>query len=355
MYGLDLFAGPGGMGLGAQLSGIAILTAIEKDRHPAATYALNHPNTAVVISPVEDLTSSAIRSFRQHAADLVLFGGPPCQGFSYSNPRHRNKTNTTNWLFEPFLNCVAIIKPAWVVFENVRGLKDTASGFFLHRVTTGLANLRYDVVHGLLNASAFGVPQHRERYFIVANRIAATYRLPHHISTDILTVNDAIMDLSPLPNGNTISVMAYGNRPPSRYGARLRENYTTCTNNLVSRSSPLVVHRYGHVPQGGNWKDIPPGLMRSYADTTKCHTGIYHRLHLDRPAVVVGNFRKNMLIHPHEDRGLSIREAARLQSFPDSYRFQGSIGFQQQQVGNAVPPLLANAVFDSIVACHARS
>ena len=280
---------------------------------------------------------------------------PPCQGFSYSNPRHRNKTNASNWLFQPFLKYVEIINPAWVVFENVRGLKDTANGLFLSRVTSGLRTLGFHVVHGLLNASAFGVPQHRERYFIVANRLNAPYQLPQAATTNPYTVQDAIADLPSLPNGNTNSVLPYGNRPPSPYGKKLRLNNQLCDNNLVSRSSPLVLRRYRHVPQGGNWRNIPASLMRNYTDTKKCHTGIYHRLHLHRPAVVVGNFRKNMLIHPHQDRGLSIREAARLQSFPDDYYFHGSIGFQQQQVGNAVPPLLAKAVFDSIVQQHVRS
>jgi DNA (cytosine-5)-methyltransferase 1 len=89
--------------------------------------------------------------------------------------------------------------------------------------------------------------------------------------------------------------------------------------------------------------------MKNYADAQRCHTGIYRRLREDEPSVVIGNFRKNMLIHPWRDRGLSVREAARLQSFPDSFRFIGSIGFQQQQVGNAVPPKLAAAVFKAIV------
>ena len=128
----------------------------------------------------------------------------------------------------------------------------------------------------------------------------------------------------------------------------LRSAVAMVTGILVTRNAAHVLARYPHVPQGGDWADIPPELMGNYGDTSKCHTGIYRRLISTEPSVVIGNFRKNMLIHPNQNRGLSVREAARIQSVPDDFCFCGSIGFQQQQVGNMVPPLLEGAVFTEL-------
>lgn len=119
--------------------------------------------------------------------------------------------------------------------------------------------------------------------------------------------------------------------------------------NLVTVNADYILERYKYIPGGGNWQSIPGSLMRNYSDRDRCHTGIYHRLRCNQPAKVIGNFRKNMLIHPRHNRGISVREAARLQSFPDDYVFLGSIGFQQQQVADAVPPLLAQVVANSIL------
>lgn len=116
----------------------------------------------------------------------------------------------------------------------------------------------------------------------------------------------------------------------------------------VTRSSEIVLERYRHIRQGQNWEAIPVHLMDNYKDRALCHTGLYYRLIWNMPSKVVGNFRKNMLIHPSQNRGLSVREAARLQSFPDRYDILGPMSAQQQQVADAVPPLLAKAVADVV-------
>jgi DNA (cytosine-5)-methyltransferase 1 len=181
----------------------------------------------------------------------------------------------------------------------------------------------------------------------VASRDGHKFTFPKARTTQ-LTVDDALRDLPKLDNGHSQCWSNYGRARPSDYAASLRGTLQGCCNHLVTRNAPFVLKRYKHVPQGGNWEDIPSRMMLNYADRSRCHTGIYHRLRQNLPSIVIGNFRKNMLIHPTQDRGLSVREAARIQSFPDSYTFCGSIGFQQQQVGNAVPPLLAFAVFQAV-------
>ncbi len=227
---------------------------------------------------------------------------------------------------------------------------DTAEGLFVTEVVRRLEKiLKYRVSFGLLNALDYGVPQDRTRFFLVGSRDGVPFTLPDASVRKHLTVHDAIGDLPELPNGAAVARMPYRGAAPSRFAQSMRGRLRESCNHLVTRNSPTVIKRYAHIPQGGNWEDIPARLMKNYRDRSRCHTGIYHRLRYHEPSVVIGNYRKNMLIHPEQDRGLSVREAARIQSFPDWYEFQGSIGFQQQQVANAVPPLLAQAVFHEIL------
>ncbi len=349
MLGIDLFSGAGGMSLGAIQAGINVAFAVEKDTFAADTYKKNHPNCDLFVGDIRNVTTDEIRIFPRGSNTTVIFGGPPCQGFSYSNTRTRHVRNENNWLFEEFVRFVQIWQPDFVVFENVRGIINTAGGFFLKTVIDRFAQLSYNLEYGVLNAKDYGVPQDRARFFLIGSRGSVTVLLPLKENRPTPTVDDAICDLPNLENGASESWLPYGNFPPSVYARKLRGDGHLCSNNLVTRNAEYILHRYQHIPPGGNWENIPARLMRNYEDRSRCHTGIYHRLRLDSPSVVIANYRKNMLLHPTKQRGLSVREAARIQSFPDSYEFAGSIGFQQQQVGNAVPPLLAKAVFSALI------
>ena len=238
--------------------------------------------------------------------------------------------------------------PDWVVFENVKGIVETEGGFFLDSVISALEATGYTVSKWILNAADFGVPQKRWRLFIVASLHGHAVPQPKPTAKTHITVKDAISDLPILRNGARHDLLPYRIENPSPYAKKMRGALTACSNHLVTANNINILKRYHYIPKGGNWQNIPDCLMDNYANPERCHTGIYKRLKLNEPSIVIGNFRKNMLIHPTQTRGLSVREAARLQSFPDSFKLLGSIGFQQQQVGNAVPPLLAKAVFDRI-------
>lgn len=348
MIGIEIFSGVGGMSLGATMAGIEIVMAIEIDKGAAATFKLNHPNADVLVSDIKDIkTINIVVADNQQK---ILMGGPPCQGFSKSNVKGRTVDNQKNWLFKEYLRITELWKPDWFVLENVQGLVETEKGLFLKEILTGFDKLGYTVNYKVLNAKNYGVPQNRERLFIVGSLHNNKFEFPEpKLINDFVTVEDAFKDLPDLVNGNNDIELKYKNRKPSEYALSLKSDLKTTTNNAVSRNSETVLKRYEYICEGGNWKNIPIEMMDSYKDVSRCHTGIYHRLNSKKPSVVIGNYRKNMLIHPWQNRGLSVREAARLQSFPDSFTFVGTINSQQQQVGNAVPPLLAKAIFEKII------
>lgn len=348
IIGADLFAGAGGLSLGASMAGIDVQLAIEKDKYAAMTYAYNHPQTIVINDDIKNIREIDIEARK---GDIkVLFGGPPCQGFSTSNQRTRNKENPANWLFKEFIRIAKSWQPDWILFENVRGIVETEKKLFLNAIVKSFEKIGYTCSWKVLNASDFGIPQTRSRFFLIASKHDYQIDIPEgRKDNTLITVKQAIEDLPSLNNGANIDFMTYKREPNSDYIQKLRENLTGCTGHLVTRNSDLVLKRYNYIPAGGNWESIPEPLMKNYKDKNRCHTGIYHRLHPDSPSVTIGNYRKAMLIHPWENRGLSVREAARIQSFPDTYEFKGSIGFQQQQVSNAVPPLLAKEVFSLLI------
>ena len=350
---LDLFSGAGGFTCGARRAGINVVQCVESNQRAANTYKRNNRAVDIVLGDITTLDPlECVARVGLAAGDIdLIIAGPPCQGFSESNRRTRSLDNPKNSLYVEVIRFAKSIEPRCVVLENVAGLRTLAKGTLLRAIVRELESLGYCVEWRVLSSADYGVPQLRNRLFIVASRIPLRTYFPKatHGAEGVahVTVRDAISDLPILRNGSSPDIGSYRFRVrPTAYELLMRGRRRTglIQGNLVTRSSDLILERYSHIKSGDNWQAIPAALMTNYADASRCHTGIYHRLMWHQPSKVLGNFRKNMLIHPSQNRGLSVREAARLQSFPDSYEFAGSIGFQQQQVADAVPPLLAMAV-----------
>lgn len=340
---VDIFSGAGGMSVGASMVGIEVSVAIEYDKHAVASFKANHPNTEVIEKDIRKVNLP-----KKYKNPFILFGGPPCQGFSTSNTKTRNVENANNSLFHEYIRQIKDLTPEWFVFENVEGITSFEKGTVVSRLEKEFEKLGYKTKWDVLTASDYGVPQNRNRFFMIGNRMEIEFTFPKKHKT-VITVKEAIKDLPKLNNGDSHELLNYRKVKTNPYIDLMRGNSKKAPQNFVSRNRDYVIERYSHIKPGQNWKAIPAELMTNYTDTSNCHSGIYKRLDPKSPSVVIANYRKNMLIHPFENRGLSVREAARIQSFPDNFVFKGNLSFQQQQIGNAVPPLLAKAVFQQII------
>lgn len=357
---VDLFAGAGGLSLGFEEAGFKIAFAVEKDPYSAETYKKNREkmNTEPILIDMSRINfTNALKKFGLNKGEIdVLLSGPPCQGFSQSNMRTRSLKNPKNHLFKEFIRAVREIYPKWILFENVSGIVNFEKGKIVEIMKSELEKFGYSCIWSILNAADYSIPQIRRRFFLIGNRMGADFLFPHpsygYSKKPRTTVRDAIFDLPVLKNGNKDECLPYRHNSPniSEYQREMRRNWykNYCMNNQVTANSSLVVRRYTFIQPGSNWMDIPAYLLKNYKNKKNCHSGIYKRLKWDEPSIVVGNFRKNMLVHPEQDRGLSVREAARLQSFPDWYTFYGGLSSQQQQVADAVPPRLAYTLAISI-------
>lgn len=363
---IDLFCGAGGLSKGFERAGFSIAAAIDNDPDVAETYEHNHGfrplicdiSGPAVAEKLKDQLSN--RNCSVNDVDAVI-GGPPCKGFSQANVR-RSTDHPLNGLPKRFLDLVEEFDPQAVVMENVPNILRMSDGSFKADILDELRNLGYNAKVEKLNAEKFGVPQARRRVFFVGVKKGHPPFPSHNLTdADYVPVKNAIFDLPELPTGG-------GGKHKMAYDPKESDDYIKITskkyiNEMRSGASPNVIYnhkstvnrektyeRFKHVPQGGNWRDIPAELMDNYNNREQTHDHIYQRLEEDSLAKTVANFRKQMIIHPTQDRLLTIREAARLQSFSDDYRFiNDSICVKQQMVGNAVPVKLAESVGRSVI------
>lgn len=361
--GIDLFSGAGGLSLGFEKAGFDICYVIENEKNAAETYRRNREKKPDLIVDTRDINkikpAEILKILGLKNGDLdIVIGGPPCQGFSSSNMRTRNLANPQNQLVFKFIEFVNALKPKWFLMENVAGLDSFENGLLRDLLLSEFREIGYQTEIIILNSVNFGVPQNRKRIFFIGNRIGNKMDFIQSLTNakprSVISVRDAIDDLPKLINGNNIKDLSYC-KPISKltgYQREMRKGMNgRVSNNLTTKHTNLSIKRFKHIRQGENLLALAkkrPDLVSNYKNMSNAHYWIYMRLAWDKPSVTLNNFRKNMLIHPSQNRGLSVREAARLQSFPDWYVFIGSIGFQQQQISNAVPVKLAEEIAKKI-------
>lgn len=336
---LDLFCGAGGLSYGFQLAGFKIYGGIDIDKDSIDTH--NHNFKESVFHYCGDISLLEDEKVKQLKGKIdVIIGGPPCQGFSSANRHGHLKDDPRNKLFFEYLRFVKIIKPLVFVIENVSGILTKDNGFAKNRIIEITEELGYKVSYNVLNASEYSVPQVRRRAMFVAVRNDLNEKFSFESlepSKNKVTVYDAIGDLY------------YKDRIIENEFLEYARNLTPnekIKNNEESHHAKNVIERIKHVPQGGNWRDVPSHLWITQRDNR--HSSAYKRLSFNEPSITIDTGHMNYF-HPIKNRVPTVRESARLQSFPDSFVFLGSRVSQYKQVGNAVPPLLGYVVAKQIM------
>ncbi|MBO1351216.1 MAG: DNA cytosine methyltransferase [Hormoscilla sp. GUM202] len=403
---IDLFAGAGGMSTGflmasnskksfrvigaAEINPIYVKS-LEKNHKFFEENAKNRANDCCPkeFSPI-DLKSQNGRDIIKNVVDReggvdLLIGGPPCQGFSQSNRNSWSPDNPYNKLVDIFVKCAIELEPKVILLENVQGILWTPKSSkrrakdigVVDYVSQKMIDAGYVLFPAVVDAAWYGVPQHRNRFFLLGLHKSLGYSVadfdewgafpkPTHGflgKRHYVTVDEAICDLPEVANGESRLIQKYQEPNEEKLKAnpflmRMREMAPrdVIEGHIVSRQADYVINRYKNIPQGGNWQNIQH-MINNYRDISRTHSNIYRRLKLCEPSITIGNYRKSMIVHPEQDRGLSLREAARLQSLPDWFTFcgnlddslPGGIMHKQQQLANAISFLLTLAIAEYIL------
>lgn len=356
---IDLFCGAGGLSEGFRQSGFHILAGNDFDEFAGRTFATTHSEAAFIPGPIQDISAKdLLDAAGLKAGELdCLIGGPPCQAFSVYN-HQRGMHDERSVLFKEYLRIVKGLKPKWIVMENVTGILSISDGDPVQAIKDGLADLGYHVETKVLKAEEYGVPQERRRVFFIGNRMGLPIRWPEPDHgpglKPFVTVWDAIGDLPRIKNGEDAGETGYVSEPKSDYQKMLRKGSRKVENHSAPRLAPVNLQRMKHIPEGGSWRDIPVNLLPDGMKKAKRsdHTKRYGRLRkkgLSSTILTKCDIHWGAYIHPAQDRSITVREAARLQSFPDWFKFEGPRTEQYVQVGNAVPPLLGRKVAEAII------
>lgn len=375
----DLFCGAGGLSVGFKEAGFDILFANELNDEFRQTYEYNHPGTVYFPGSIEGLTFKKIhkRTGIGRGELDVLIGGPPCQGFSINAPK-RSVEDSRNHLFKHYARLVLDgLHPKVILMENVPGLVSLDNGRFLKAIYELFGNAGYSLKHMFLCAAHYGVPQERWRLILIGTSLDAEISFPKpKYSAPVranftggrdytwlplfkngalkslkpfINIKDAIGDLPYLTINEGVEESSYNGPPATLYQKHMRKGSKILYNHVSGNLSKVNLERIKHVPPGGSWRDIPYDLLPDGMKLARRsdHTKRYGRLNplgLSGTVLTKCDPHWGSFFHYEQDRTITVREAARLQSFPDKFRFFGNKVSQYVQVGNAVPPLLAHAI-----------
>ena len=378
MKSLDLFAGAGGITLGFKYAGITSIGAIEIDRFAAETFKYNFPEIPMYNRDIYSFSDDEIVE-RFGGVDIVA-GGPPCQGFSVAGPTQYGIIDKRNTLIMELFRFISLLRPKYCVLENVKGIlsgKMNASQKALAVYMDALKGIGYTSNVYVLQAADFGVPQFRERVVIISSMDETA--LPSQILGDYVgesnwvKVRDVFGDLPLVMAGEgTNECVPYAQEPQSEYQEYIRRESLGVTNHIAMKHTRRLIERFANIPQGGSLLDVPAEFGQrqrngNELDVNKRYKTNNQRLHPDRVSFIVTASFQSTFVHPYLNRNLTAREGARLQSFPDSFFFCGprtlmsksllirenrldEIGLSQyNQIGNAVPPRMAEGIAKAII------
>lgn len=333
---IDLFSGCGGLSRGFIDAGCKILLGVDNDQAALNTFTLNHQGAVGLnASLAEDATFGKINELVAGKTVDMIIGGPPCQGFSLTGPR--NFDDPRNSLYLAFIKMVSFYHPKAFVIENVPGMATLYHGEVKNEIYRRFDALGYNIESKILCAADYGVPQIRRRLVFIGVQKrygAVSFPVPTLTPDRYVTSREAIDDLPSLTGCLGKEVAAYESMPRTAYQKLMRGSCRVLYNHVATAHTDLVVNTIAQVPEGGNYKNLPPGV----GESRKFHMA-WTRCDGNKPSRTIDTGHRNYF-HYEYNRIPTVRESARLQSFPDDFVFTGTRTQQSRQVGNAVPPLL---------------
>lgn len=342
---IDLFSGAGGLSKGFLDAGFDVVLGVDNDKAALSTFGLNHNGAKALLLDLADCKAFIDVEKAIGSRDLdVIVAGPPCQGFSLSGPR--NFDDERNTLYLSVIKMVKIFKPKAFIIENVPGMSTLYNGEIKDEILKRFKKLGYNIECKILCAADYGVPQIRKRLIFMGVRKdigKPLFPKPIFDAENYITCRDAIDDLPSRESDIGKEADEYSDDPHSSYQIRMRGTCSVLHNHIGTNHTKLVQDTIALVPEGGNYKDLPLGWGES-----RRFNEAWTRYDGNKPSKTIDTGHRNHF-HYKYNRVPTVRENARLQSFPDDFVFLGTKTQQYRQVGNAVPPLLGFALANELI------